>query len=130
MSAGKQRRQTRSTHRPFRATRRDPTDYRSWRHTPAWVGDIVAHVEDAYHTMIVTGVLPRGRLEVVPVERLRAAVVGRVDGLDDVQEALADGRVFARAVPRREVSPLTEGMADVVLDKPGADADTDTAGAA
>lgn len=115
-------------HRPFRESRRDPTDWRSWRQTPAWVGDIVGHVDDPRHTMFVTGVLPRDRLEVVTVERLRQAVVGRVDGLDDIQEALADGRVAPRSVPRHKVSPLTHGLADRVIETydyaPDADADS------
>ena len=77
--------------------------------------------------MFVTGVLPRGRLEVVTVERLRKAVVGRVNNLDHIHEALADGRVLPRSVPRRKVSPLTNGLADEVLNTPDADSPEVTA---
>jgi hypothetical protein len=113
-------------HRPFRESRRDPTDWRSWRQTPAFVGDVVGHVDNYRHAMFVTGVLPRGRLEVVTVERLRSALMG-ADELDDIQEALADGRVLPRSVPRRKVSPLTNAMADRVLDRQPDAADGDSA---
>jgi hypothetical protein len=115
-------------HRPFRESRRDPTDWRSWRQTPAFVGDLVGHVDDPRHTMYVTGVLPRGRLEVVTVERLGEALVGRLRELEHIQEALADGRVAPRSVPRHKVSPLTHGLADLVIDSydyvAGADAES------
>ena len=79
--------------------------------------------------MFVTGVLPRGRLEVVTVQRLREAVVGRVNKFEHIHEAIADGRVAPRSVPRRKVSPLTNGLADEVLDTHGdaPDADADSA---
>lgn len=112
-------------HRPFRESRRDPTDWRSWRQTPAFVGDVVGHVDDPRHAMFVTGILPRGRLEVVTVDRLREALVGRLSELDHIQEALADGRVAARSVPRRKVSPLTGAMWDQVLDERADAAATD-----
>ena len=112
---------------PFRESRHEPSDWRSWRQTPAFVGDVVGHVDDPRHTMFVTGVLPRGRLEVVTVERLRSALMG-ADELDDIQEALADGRVLPRSVPRHKVSPLTHGLADRVFETydyaPDADADS------
>ena len=64
--------------------------------------------------MVVTGVLPRRRVEVVTWARVRDAL-GTVRDLDDVQEALRDGRLVAYAMPRRELSPVTEGLLDVTL---------------
>jgi hypothetical protein len=114
---------------PFREDRHDPNTWRAWRQTPAFVGDIVGHVDDPEHAMFVTGILPRGRLEVVTVDRLREALVGRLSELEHIQQALADGRVAARSVRRRKVSPLTRGIWDRVLDEradaaPDADADS------
>jgi len=89
----------------FIADRRDPTDRRSWRQTPVFVGDIVAHVEQSTWWMVVTGVRPRGRVEVVNVERVEDAL-GALDDLDDVEQALRDGRIVPRSMPRREIAPV------------------------
>ena len=98
--------------------RRDPTDRRSWRRAPVFVGDVAAHVDHPQWLMVVTGVLPRGRVEVVNVSRARDAL-GTVRDLDDVQEALRDGRLVAYAMPRRELSPVTEGLLDAALNAAG-----------
>ncbi len=44
---------------PFRETRRDPTDRRSWEQTPAFAGDVAAYVADlrAAHTGITAASL-------------------------------------------------------------------------
>ena len=60
--------------------------------------------------MIVTGVLPRDRVELVSVPRAEQAV-GEIVDLDTLADALADGRIVPRALPRREVAPVTESMA-------------------
>lgn len=59
--------------------------------------------------MLVTGVLPRDRVEVVTVDRALGSL-GETHTFDDVNEALADGRVLPRAMPRAELSPVTEGI--------------------
>ena len=94
--------------------RRDPTDRRSWRRAPVFVGDVAGHVDNPGWLMVVTGVLPRGRVEVVNLSRARDAL-GTVRDLDDVQEALRDGRLVPYAMPRRELSPVTEGLLDAAV---------------
>ena len=94
--------------------RRDPTDRRSWRQAPVFVGDVAAHVDRPQWLMVVTGVLPRRHVEVVTWARVRDAL-GTFRGLDDVQEALRDGRLVGHAMPRRELSPVTEGVLDAVV---------------
>jgi len=99
------------TGRRFVEDRRDPTGARSWRQTPVFVGDAVAHVDAPTWMMFVTGVLPRGRVEVVTFERVHESL-GEVTGLDSIQTALADGRIIPRAMPRRELAPVTESLAE------------------
>lgn len=99
----------------FRETRREPTDRRSWRQTPTFVGDVAAHVDNPTRLMVVTGVLPRGRVEVVTVDRAEQAV-GDVRSYDDVNQALADGRIQPRSLPRRELSPVTAGIVDAAVE--------------
>ena len=89
----------------FRADRREPTDRRSWRQTPVFVGDIVAHVDKPSWWMVVTGVRRRGRVEVVNVTRVEDAL-GAIDDLDGVEQALRDGRIVPRSIPRREIAPV------------------------
>ena len=96
--------------RPFRADRREPTDPRSWRQTPVFVGDAVARIDNPTRLMLVTGVLPRDRVELVSVPRAEQAV-GEIVDFDTLNDALADGRIVPRALPRREVAPVTESMA-------------------
>jgi hypothetical protein len=103
---------------PFRETRREPTDRRSWRQTPAFVGDVAAHVDDPTEFEVVTGVLPRGRVEVVSVERAKRAV-GDVRSFDDVHRALADRRILPRALPRHELAPVTEGLVEKASSESG-----------
>src|SRR6056297_2624445 len=86
---GAKRRKMSST---FIADRRDPTDRRSSRQTPVFVGDIVAHVDKPSWWMVVTGVRRRGRVEVVNVTRVEDAL-GAIDDLDGVEQALRDGRI-------------------------------------
>jgi hypothetical protein len=107
---------------PFRETRRDPTDRRSWEQTPAFAGDVAAYVDSPTQFVVVTGVLPRNRMEVVSVERAKRAV-GEVRSLDDVNRALAERRIMPRALPPRELAPVTEGIVDAVAEL---DADADS----
>jgi hypothetical protein len=108
---------------PFRETRRDPSDRRSWRQTPVFAGDVAAYVDDPTQFVVVTGVLPRGRLEVVSVERAKRAV-GDVRSIGDVNRVLAERRIMPRALPRREVPADTEGIVDAVAEME-ADADSE-----
>jgi len=100
-----------STESTFRADRRDPTDVRSWRQTPVFAGDVAVHVDDPSWWMVVTGVLPRAYVEVVNVDRVEQAP-GEFRDVGDVEEALRDGRIVPKAIPRREVAPLLGGIAD------------------
>lgn len=109
---------------PFRETRREPTDRRSWRHTPVFVGDAAAHVENPAWIMFVTGVLPGGRVEVVTAERAEKAV-GRIQSFEAINDALAEGRIIPRALPRRELAPLTEGMADALAEMKATDSESE-----
>jgi hypothetical protein len=113
------------SHLPFRESRREPTDRRSWRQTPVFVGDLAAHVDHPNWLMFVTGILPRGCLEVVNVERARRAV-GDIRSLDDLNSALAEGRIMPRALPRRELAPATEEIAQAAGEIPDATADADS----
>ena len=54
--------------------------------------------------------LPRDRVELVSVPRAEQAV-GEIVDFDTLNDALADGRIVPRALPRREVGPVTESMA-------------------
>ena len=67
----------------FVEDRRDPTDRRSWRRAPVFVGDVAAHVDRPQWLMVVTGILPRRHVEVVTWTRVRDAL-GTVRDLDDV----------------------------------------------
>jgi hypothetical protein len=107
---------------PFRETRRNPTDRRSWEQTPVFAGDVAAYTDRPTQFVVVTGVLPRNRVEVVSVPRAKRAV-GDVSSLDDLNRALAEGRIMPRALPRREIAPVTEGLADAVA---GMNADADS----
>ena len=98
---------------PFRETRREPSDRRAWRQTPVFAGDAAVFVGDPSRIVIVTGVLPRGCLEVVPLERAKRAV-GDLRSLDALQDALADRRVIPRAARRRDLAPATEAHAEAV----------------
>ena len=100
---------------PFRENRRDPSGRRSWRQTPVFAGDVAAYVDAPTQFVVVTGVLPRNRMEVVSVERAKRAV-GDVRSLDDVNRALAERRIMPRALPRRELAPVTEGIVDAVAE--------------
>ena len=57
----------------------------------------------------ITGVLPRGRVEVVSMDQIDRAL-GRFGALADIQEALRDGRLLAYGMPRRELAPVTRRM--------------------
>jgi len=105
----------------FVEDRREPTDRRSWRQAPVFVGDLAGHVDNPGLMMLVTGVLPRGHVEVVTWTRARESL-GTIRELDDVQEALRDGRLVPHAMPRRELSPVTEGIFEAVV----GDTDTET----
>ena len=98
----------------FVESRRDPTDRRSWRRAPVFVGDVAGHVDNPGWLMVVTGVLPRRHVEVVTWARVCEAL-GTIRDLDGVQEALRDGRLVGHAMPRRELSPVTEGVFDAVV---------------
>jgi len=95
------------------ATKDPPGDRRTWARTRAHVGDCVApndiRAADPRNIMWATGVLPGDRLEVVSMDQIQRAP-GQFHELGDVQEALRDGRLVPYAIPRREVSPVTEGL--------------------
>ena len=109
----------------FIEDRRAPTGPRSWRQAPVFVGDLAAHVDNPGWMMLVTGVFPRGHVEVVTWARARESL-GTIRELDDVQEALRDGRLVPYAMPRRELSPVTEGIFEAVVGD--TEAETEVAG--
>ena len=59
--------------------------------------------------MFATGILPDDQLEVVSMAQIDSAP-GRFGGLDDVQEAIRDGRLVTYAIDREDVSPATKGL--------------------
>ena len=83
---------------------------RSWTQTPAHIGDCVAptDIKTAHprNVLWITGVLPRGRVEVVSMDQIDRAP-GRFGDLADIQEALRDGRLIPYSIPRRELAPVT-----------------------
>jgi len=95
-----------------------PGDRRSWARARAHVGDCVAPTDiqraHARNIMWATGILPADQLEVVSLAQIDRAP-GRFDGLDDVQEAIRDGRLVTYAVDRSSVSPVTQGLVDQVI---------------
>ena len=74
---------------------------------------MVAFVDEPDRLGLAVGVLPRGYVEVVGLASARAAP--GVDGLDDVHEAIADGRLVSYPARRDKIAPATHDLARHVL---------------
>ena len=106
---------------PFREARRDPTDRRSWRQTPVFVGDAAIKIDEPSCRVMVTGVRPRNRVEVVSEFRAERALDTFRD-LADVEAAIRDGRLLPRSLRRTKLAPLTSPMVDKLADETEAEA--------
>ena len=92
---------------------REPSTRRSWARMSVHIGDCVVptHIRSPTPESVfwITGVLPRGRVEVVSMDQLDRAP-GVFGSTDDSHEAIRDGRLLAYGMPRRELAPVTRGV--------------------
>ena len=96
-----------------------PSNRRAWAQRPVHIGDCVAptDIQRAHprNVLWITGVLPRGLVEVVSMDQIDRAP-GAFGSTDDIHEALRDGRLLAYGMPRHELAPVTRGMFEAAVE--------------